>query len=600
MRRLLAILLLYTCTNLGAQSLGEDVYIRYYLGRSIQRTKLFNETGLGKFLLFKNIPANWISEYQRTNALEDIQGLFGAVEPKFSVIRGRSFLADFRGSSLGELDLSFRGALSYEKVTGHLNINGHWANQKNDFNGDNYLDLPLKKRILVHNAWSFYLKNFTSVNRLLFLGMEHQAGQIDFDKATDFLTTNAYGFGGFLTHFVGESNNYFALRKKDLLQVSLRVVDHTQNNYYGLRQYNGKEWSVDTKAQYNYRLDSGFDMFLFGLNYRYQTIRESFDSLQLERQESFGGGFVGYETFLGKKFKLSTRINVSHHNLARWVFVPHIRLDATILKVLSANVFGGSGMRYANVLSENVQLLNSNRKVYIDETLRAERAWYYGASVNYGNWIHLGWDFYTSLNLQFYHTIYQNKIILDIDRNINGIHFYNLDGQAEKISFELDGQLRLARPQIGLNLDYRLDFIHSTINEEYVREPLYSMHNILLGIDYKLRIRGKDICDITTQLHWYSPQRLPNVGISGSGYPLETADVYRWDMKFSFPFYSWIKKRTKAKNFTFYFGIDNILDAVQPLPPIAHERPFDPDYDGGLMWNSTVGRRFYGGFSYLF
>jgi hypothetical protein len=605
MKQLLLSIFILTSSACIAQSLGEDVYIRYYLGRSIQRTKLFDETGIGKFIAFRNIPSNWILEYQRTNALEDIQGLFGAVKPKFSLLSNKSFYLDFKGSSLGEMDFSFRGKVEFKKVTTELNVNGHWGNQRNDANQDNFLDIDLKKRIFFSNSWSVYLKNFTSINNIWFLGMETQGGQLNFNKATDFLTTNAYGNGLGVTHFVGESSNFIATRSKDMLLINFRVVDHTQKNYYGLQQYKGKEWSVDAKAQYSYRLENGFDLFQFGLNYRYQSIGESLDSLTLERKESFGGGYVGYETFFGKKFKLSTRVNVAYHNLAEWIFVPHLRFDATILKSLSATVFGGSGMRYANVLSENAQFLISNRSVNIKESLLPERAWYYGASINYGTWLRvLGLDFYSSLNLQVYHTIYQNKIILDLDSDAYAMSFHNLDGKAEKLSFELDAQIRLSKPQIGLNIDYRLDFINSTINNQYVREPLYSMHNLLLALDYRLIIRNTHILDFTTQFHWYGPQRLPNVAVKTLGttaaYTIESTSVSRWDLKLNFPFYAWVKKRTKWRNFVFYVGIDNVLNEVQPLPFISGDEPFSQNFDGGLFWNSTVGRRYYGGFSYFF
>ena len=603
MKQLLLLIFILTSNASIAQSLGEDVYIRYYLGRSIQRTKLFDETGIGKFITFRNIPSSWILEYQRTNALEDIQCLFGAVKPKFSFLNNKSFLLDFKGSSLGELNFSFRGKIDFKKITGQLSINGHWGDQRNDSNQDNYLDLNLKKRIFLHNSWSFFLKNITSVNTIWFLGMETQGGQLNFNKSTDYLTTNAYGNGIGVTHFVGESSNFIATRSKDMLLINFRVVDHTQNSYYGLQAYKGKEWSVDAKAQYSYRLENGFDLFKFGLNYRYQTIRESLDSLELERKESFGGGYVGYETFFGKKFKLSTRVNVAYHNLASWIIVPHLRFDATILKSLSATVFGGSGMRYANVLSENAQFLFSNRSVKIEEPLLPERAWYYGASVNYGTWLKLGLDFYTSLNLQVYHTIYQNKIILDLDSDAYAMSFHNQDGKAEKLSFELDAQIRLSKPQIGLNIDYRLDFINSTINNQYIQEPLHSMHNLLLALDYRLRIQNVYICDITSQFHWYGPQRLPNVAVKtvgGASYPLQSPSVSRWDLKLSFPFYAWIKRSTKLKNFIFYVGIDNLFNEVQPLSYIGGDQPFNQNFDAGLSWNSTVGRRYYGGFTYVF
>jgi hypothetical protein len=206
--------------------------------------------------------------------------------------------------------------------------------------------------------------------------------------------------------------------------------------------------------------------------------------------------------------------------------------------------------------------------------------------------------------LQVYHTIYQNKIILDLDSDAYAMSFHNLDGRAEKLSFELDAQIRVSKPQIGLNIDYRLDYINSTINNQYVIEPLSSMHNILLALDYRLIIRNVHILDFTSQLHWYGPQRLPNVAVKTIGTDaadtIESGSVYSWDLKLSFPVYNWVKKRTKWKNFIFYGGIDNVLNEVQPLPFISGDDPFSQNFDGGLFWNSTVGRRYYGGFSYVF
>ncbi len=590
-------------TGLSAQSLGEDPYIRFYLGRSIQRTKLFYQTGLGKFIMFRNIPDNWIKEYQRSNALEDVQGLFGAVENKFSFVKSRSFLVDFKGSDMGELDMSLRANLEFKKLTGKFSVNGHWQNQRNDRNNDNFLDLPLKKRILAHNSWEVFFKNFTSVNQIWVLGLQTQDGQSFFNKEEHYMTTNAYGTGSDVVQVAGESSNYIKVRKKDLVLFHIQALDHSQQDFYGLRKYKAKEWGIGSKLQYNYRLDNGNDMFIIGLNYNYRSMIESIDSIDNSRQESFGGGFLGYETFFGKNIKLSSRINVTHHNLAQWIVVPHVRFDAKLHKYLIANLFGGSGMRYANVLSENSALLFSNREVDIPEILRHEQAWYYGASLQYGNWINLGWDLYTFLNFQFYHTIYQNKIITDLDSDPYKMIFTNLNGHAEKLSFEMDVQLRLARPQMGLNIDYRMDFVYSTIAGQYSQEPLYSMHNLLLAFDYRIIINRLYVCDITTQLHYQGPKRLPDVTAkmtSSNPFPNYSPDVYRWNMKISFPFYKWMKGNNKTKNFIFYFGVDNILNSVQNLQDVSSFEPFNNNFDAGLRYNTFTGRRFYGGFTYRF
>jgi len=597
---IIMLVLLLSSADLSAQSMGEDAYIRYYLGRSVQRTKLFNEMGLGKLNLLKNIPAYWIGGYERSHSLTDIQGLFGAVNPSFDWLSPNAFRLDFSGSHFGELDLSLRGALEYKKISVHLSANGHWIDKTNDYNQDNYLDLPRKKRLLLYNRWSVYLKNFTSINNIWFMGLERQAGELDFDKKTDFLTTNAYGYGTGFNHLVGESNNYIAAREKDMAIIKFRVVDHTQQNYFGQRQYTAKQWGISTKATYSYMLQNGFDMFKFGLNYEYKVVRESLDSVELNRVESFGGGVVGYETYFGNKFKLSTRVNINYHSLAKWVFIPHLRFAAKINDKFAFNVFGGNGLRYANALNEHLPFLVSSRSVLVREDLRPERAWYYGVSMRYARWINLGWSFLFSSNLQFYHTIYQNKIIADLDHDPYALTFYNLDGKANKYSVELDVYLRATSPSIGLNIDYRFDFVRTTIDSAYVQEPLLPAHVLLIGLDYRLRIRGKHILDISSQWHWYSQQRLPDTYIKSKLYGTKSPSVLRWDIRLDLPFYQWVPKRSRWKNVAFYVGIDNLLNAVQQFPFIAQGQPFGADFDAGLQWNTTVGRRFYGGFTYTF
>ncbi|MCP4440119.1 MAG: hypothetical protein GY810_14345 [Aureispira sp.] len=585
--------------NSTGQSLHEDNYIQFYLGRSIQRAQLAGESGLGKFILFKNMPAVWVTEYHQDNSLTSIDGLFGNVGVVQRELHRNNFLLDFRGNSLGELDANAFGHLEFNKISTQLSINGHWNNTKTDQNKDNFLDLPLKKRLLVQNQWAVNTKRYSSINRILYLGLDQTAGQTHFNKKIDRLSSNVYGMGDLVHHVVAESYNYITPRARDLLIIDLKLVDHNQKSFYGLREYNAKEWLTDLGAHYIYKLNK-IDAFHFGLNYKYQNFRENFDTLQLVRKESVGGGYLGYETYFGKKVQLSTRINIHYHNLAKFFISPQVRLNWIITDFFRASLWAGNGMRYANILSENTHLLTSSRQITIKEPLRAEQAWHYGASFSFQEWIVD--RLYCNIDLQFSQTHYLNKTILDLDYNPYSILFYNLDGIAQKTSIEIDARFRLDRPFIGLNLDYRMDWTASTINQIYAQEPLYSVHHVLLGVDYNLKIQRRWIVQFGLQYHYASPQRLPDISskTNGSSYPFQTTAIHQLNMELTLPFFNWFRHQNKWTNFTFYFGLNNLLNQTQPLPAVAHEAPFSPNFDAGMQWNTTVGRRFYGGVRYLF
>jgi hypothetical protein len=592
--------LCFSYSSLLAQSLGEDAYLDYYLGRNIQEGRLFSGYGLNTLPLLKSIPNEWIYLYRRNNTLNDSRALFGQVDPVFRVPYARNnLLVSFKGSHLGELDLNIIGKVRYKKVSTTLRVNGHWNSTKHDNNQDNFLDIPLQKRLLAHNIWNINLDRFSSVNTIWYTNQQRQGGQWQFDYAKDYLTNQAYGYGQAIQHLVGESINYISVRKRDLLTLQFRVADHSHQDYYGLRQYTGTEWGIDTRAIYTYTLDNAVDQFRIGLNYHYNIIRENLDTLQLHRNESYGGGFVGYETSLGKKFHLSSRFNILYHNIAKWVLVPHLKLDFKLHEHFAANIFGGGGMRFANVLNENQRFLLSNRTIEIKEPLEAERAWNYGGSFVYSQWWK-GVDLMSTLKFQFKHTLYENKIIADLDQDAYTLAFYNLDGKAEKFSFELDAHVQWTALRLDLGIDYRFDWYAATINQVYQQLPLQSMHTMMVDIGYRQKLNYyRKYIDFETQLYWYGPQRLPDASAKGSTFGLASTGVFRWDMKVTAPIKIFFKRyRGEKYNIELFVGMDNILQNIQQNPFIAATQPFSPDFDGGLAWQSTSGRRFYSGFKF--
>ncbi|MGH1339188.1 MAG: hypothetical protein ACRBFS_23930 [Aureispira sp.] len=603
-RVLLLSFLFFLPIVLLAQSLGEHPYGQYHLGWGAQRSQLFGERSVGKFLLFNNVPKNWIKEYQRVYPLEGIQGEFGAWQIEPQQLSDQSADFQFQGSALGELDLSLQGKVDFKKVIGQLQLNGHWGQQRNDHNADGFLDVPLKKRFVLHNQWSIYLKKFTSFNYVQFLALETQGGAMNFEKWRDFLTRRAYGTGRSVTHLVGESDNYITTNDDNMLVINLRVSDHTQNDYYGIRQYLGKEWTVRSYATYKYRLEEDAGLFIFGLKYNSNTIRERLDSLVLERQEVFGGGYIGYENYLSERVELSTRLNVGFHNIAQWLVLPQAQLRVILSDQWDLALISGSGIRYANVLNEQVPLLASSRSVVLRETLLGERAWYYGLSANYYQWLGTKQGIAVDLTAQFYHRVFQNKVVTDLETNPYEIAFYNTN-QANEWSVGVDGKIAFATWQLHVDLAYRLDLFYSRINNEYQQEFLYAPHNLMLGVNFPIYIKGYQLFKLQSQFYLQAGQRLPSVrtktmAAGTPAYPIYPEAVTRWDWRLSLGEGAWLNRVLNLERLTLFVGMDNTLNIVQPLGAVGADEPFGRQFDAGLFWNSTVGRRYYGGLAYLF
>lgn len=607
--------LIYCCLipwSLLAQSLGESTYRNLYLRNSIRTTELGGERGIWKDLIFFNIPQHWTQSYERNYALDGLQGLFGSLKPSYSFLKEQSFHFSTLASDLGELDFNFRGNVELKRISAHLSINGHFNNQRNDANQDDFLDLDLKRRFIFYNTWSLYLPKFTSINKIRYLSLETQGGSVRFDKARGFRWGPHYGTGQQLDHFSGESSNYVTMREHDQLFINLRVTDHNQENYYGPNLYIGQEWRINTKVQYNYRLENEVDIFKLGFNYNYQRVLERYEqdstaTLVLFREESVGGGYVGYEVAFNKKLKLSTKVNIAYHNLIQWQIVPQLRLEGQWTPAFSSSLLGGTGIRYANVLSERPYFLLSNRKISLPDKFDPERAWYYGVGLRYNTWLSLFNSVFVAVNFDANHTIYQNKVLTDVDQSPDSILYYNSTDRAERILADLSLQWRFLEPQLGFEIGYRFDWFQTTTRGAFRQEVLHPMNNLHIQADYRLNIRQKHYADLMLTWVWYDQQRLPDgtdtkekVDPVNNSYPIIAPAIHRLDAKLSIPFKDWFKKRHPLQSITLYVGVDNILNQVQPLSIINGANPAVPDFDGGLFWNSTVGRRFYAGVKYDF
>jgi len=584
--------------SLQAQALNEDASTSYYWANNLAESRLYTDNGLGKKIWLQNQPANWITAYGQERVSLQPESPFGnfLISPTFAPKIG--LLTNI--SSFGEMDASFLGKLEMKKVKTQLRLNGHYFNNPIDRNNDLFVDLPTKQRLYLQNSWEANVPNYTSVNRIQYMGLLERGG-----------SKNSFNDSG---HLAVQSQHLIAMRQKDLLLLDFKIKDHSQSQKWGNRTYRGEEWMIDGQARYEYHLENGFDIFRFGGLYRYQRYQEVLDSTTLARTEAMGGGFFGYDTYWGKHLQFTTHLNIIYHNLAGIRLSPLFKINYIATKRLAFNAYTGQGWRYANPLQEQSRYLYSNRTVDIPTPpLSPEEAWYYGASASFHSWVNLG-DFPFSqfmglVNTQFTHSIYRNKVITDIDSDPYAIKIYNQEegDRAYKLSWELEGQLSWSKPALTFNIDYRLDIQRATIDNSLQDLPFYSRHNWLFNLRYVCYLPIPEIRRtplFILQNNWYvqSSQRLPDMRNKSNGelYPLQSGRFGRWDLKVTLPVYAWIRKASKWKNVVAHFGFDNLLNEIHSLPFLYASQPNHPAFDAGVNWNTTVSRRFYAGFQYNF
>lgn len=590
----------------NAQSLGEPTAIRHFYGQYWQRQQLWGERSLGKYALIQALPERWYSEFQYQPRQEPPWGAFGVTDLELRALPDNSLALGVQAAGTGAWSADLLARLSLQQVNTSLRINGYGLSTKQDRNGDGYLDQPLQRRLLLDNTWAIYLKRFTSLNTIRWLTWNTQGGALGYDPQQDYGTTRAYGNGQQGNHLVYQSNNYISTKDDNGWQLQWRLSDHSQRNYYGLRQYAANEWQLRAKATYQYTLPNEFNRFTAGLFYQYNNIRESVDSLNIKRQEGFGGGFVGYESRLHERVQLSTRVHVGYHNLARWQVLPYAKLSLYLPKNWQIHLLGGSGIRYANPLYEQQHLLESQRQLQIIGSLDAELAWYYGTAVQYHTWVDAEQRWTLSLDGHLYFTWYDNKIVADADSDPYQLAFYNSPQTAQEVSLLIQQRWTYLRTGLELLFHYRFDGWYTPIGNRLRQEPYYAPHQWLVGLRSPLVFGGYRYAHFRVQATAHAGRRIPDLRAKALAAgnaerpPTVAPAVWRLDLRLSLDGTTLWFQRWKLTRLTTFVGLDNLLNAKQPVAPIGSNQPFEPFFDASLDGLSFYGRRIYLGLSYRF
>ncbi|HLG02972.1 MAG TPA: TonB-dependent receptor, partial [Bacteroidia bacterium] len=562
-----------------------------------KKIQLLGLDGVYSQILFENLPL--IRGLSSSYGLSYVPGTWvkgilitkgtGSVVNGYESIAGQLNIDFLKPELEGDQELLF--ANIYASHRGRLEANMHFNRRfgkywgttllthasrqqmRNDMNGDGFLDMPLYNQVNMMNRWTWQGKKFSEGQfGVRFVYDDRTGGQTGFEKSRDYLTTNFYGIGikNRQAEFFNKTGFVFPAPARSIGTL-FSARWHSQEMYFGVRQYSGEQRSIYGNIIYEDMLGNTNHLYKAGLSLVYDEYDETFLGTKYQRTEIVPGAFFEYTGHLSKKFTMVAGIRADAHNVAGFHVSPrlHMKYDLTPKTILRAS--GGKGFRTANIFTENTVVFASSSQLIIQQNLKAEVAWNYGGSLQ-RTFTFRKRD--ATLIIDFFRTDFDKQVV--VDREETGVVvFYNLTGKSYANSFQTDLLLEPIE-RFDIRVAYKFYDVQTTYDGILKFKPLTARHRAFINLAYALP-HDKWTFDFTTK--WIGSTRLPGK-----------------EETFSKPYYLLSSNISRSfRKFALYGGAENILNYRQPQPILAPEAPFGPDFDASRVYGPTDGLTIYAG-----
>ncbi|MFO7659191.1 MAG: TonB-dependent receptor [Bacteroidales bacterium] len=468
-----------------------------------------------------------------------------------------------------------------------LLAHGSYLNHKSDENGDSFINTPLTKQFNLYNRWKYdHHEKMESQIGVKFLYESRRGGQMDFSNYDSPASDNLYGIGIDTRNFNIYTKTGFALPSKpdQSLGIIISGTAHEQDAFYGLNSYYGKQYTVYANVIFQSVFSNTNHKYRTGLSFMADNFTERFRQIDFIREEFVPGAFFEYTYSYLDKLNVTGGLRVDYNTIYGALFTPRLHLKYNINEGFIFRGSAGKGYRSVNIFAENTGILASSRNLVFEEDANLEEAWNMGLNVTKDflltNQRKITWS------ADFYHTMFQNQYIVDLERDVRQVYFYNLNGRSYSNSFQTDLRVEPVR-RFEISAAFRVNDVKMTIDDVLREKPLVSKYKGLLTLSYSTPLKIWQF-DITNQLNGRS--RLPNT--------YDNPDAYKRP-EFSPPFIIVHAQVTKRfKTIDLYAGVENLTGFMQNNPIIAADDPFGEYFDASMVWGPMMGRMFYAGLRY--
>lgn len=537
------------------------------------------------------IPGTWIENIRVTkgtgsvvNGYESISGQINLEFLKPEEVKERFFI-NLYGNEKGRAEANIHLAKKVnEKWSTLLFTHASDVSMKTDMNKDRFLDMPLTKQYNIFNRWNFHnQKNMEAQFGVKAVYEDRIGGMKNFNYKADHGTTNVYGIGiktkaieyFSKTGFLFPSTPYKSIG----IQTSGKMQE--QNMFFGLRNYQGQQKNIYFNLIYANIIATTDHKYKMGLSFLLDDYAEKYNDSAFFRTESVPGIFAEYTYTHAENFSLVVGGRADDHNKYGVQYTPrlHVRFNPTKSTVLRLSA--GRGFRTALPFVENQAILASSRTVEFKEQLMPEVAWNFGFSVNQTFKI-LGKEAF--INVDVFRTDFTNQVVIDLDKDVHKIIFYNLNGKSYSTSIQTDVGFDPFE-RFSIKMAYKWTEVKTTYSGKLLTKPFVPTDRIMLNMAYATYM---DIWKFDFTTNWFGQTRIPSTAAN--------PDTYQLPKKGKDYFVLNTQITKKFRKFELYLGCENILNYTQKNPIIAADEPFGKYFDAAMIYAPIDGRVTYVGF----
>ena len=542
--------------------------------------------GLESSFGLNSMPGTWIQSMQITkgtgnvvNGYESMVGLVN-IELKKPASMEKLFLNAYT-NRFGRAELNFNsGFVLGEKWTSGIFAHASTTPFKFDENRDGFRDFTNGTNFALFNRYQYQGKKMEAQLGWNAYWDNKIGGQMTFD-GTNADTSSIYGVTLDSRHIDLYAKTGFFLKKpQHSFGVVYNVKYQTLTADFGPRRFEGVEKRAYINAIYDGIIDNSSHKFKLGSSFVYSDMDQAVDTLNNDRLEIVPGAFGEY-SYTGARLSAVLGARADYHNIFGLQASPRIHLKYALTEYTDLRATAGKGWRVPNYLIDNVSLLASSRDWIAPDSIQPEVSWNMG-----GSFVQRFKLFKNahSITVDFYHTRFENQLIIDRDADLNSIIFNSLQGKSFSNSLQVEIEVNAGK-RVVLRGAYKWLDVKATYGGKLQQKVMIPQHRGFLNISYTSRNR-RWLFDVTGSV--FGEARLPVSQLPGG---LTTADL-------TSKVYPIVNAQITHifKNWEFYLGGENLTNYTQQNPIIDAENPFSNEFDATRIWAPVMQMNIYAGF----
>ena len=455
----------------------------------------------------------------------------------------------------------------------------HFENRQldHDGNGDGFMDMPKLRQYNLMHRWAYVSPRWISQLMLRGLHDEREGGQSK-KHAERKSSTPLYNTSVKTNRYEMQWKNGFTLNADHNTSIALMLHGswHDADNVFGATQYDVTQkngyaqlmFETDFTDSHNLSVGASFNHDYY--DQRFNPLGTLSNAEKMVSKETTPGIYAQYTYKLGNKLTVMPGVRWDHSSRYGSFVTPRLHIKYSPSDIITLRASAGKGYRSPYALAENVTLLASGRKVFVDSNLKQEEAWNMGASV--GMNIPL-FGKILELNAEYYYTDFLNQMIVNIDgaKGEHTLSFENLHGKSYSHTFQIDATYPVFKGMTA-TAAFRLNDVKSTYDGELRQKPLTSRYKGLLTLSYKTPLELWQF-DVTGQLN-------------GGG------ELYD---RSHYPAYFQLQAQVtrEFRKFSIYLGGENLTNYKMSSPVLHAHHPWSESFDATQVWGPVTGAMAY-------